>query len=234
MLLLPVHIVAAGLGIVAGAVALSAAKGAWLHRKSGMLFVFAITVMCASATILAAMAGQTVNVIAGLLTAYLAITAMTTVRPPSARSRSLNAGLMVLALVLGLATFTFGIEAFVSATGRKFGYPPLPFYLFGAIGLSGALGDVRIIRSGALRGAPRIRRHLWRMCVAMFIATASFFSIRARVVKLLPAAIVTPALQALPVILVILAMVYWLWRIRAKRADRGFAGALASALARQA
>jgi hypothetical protein len=121
-LLLPVHIVAAGLGIIAGAVALSAAKGAWLHRKSGMLFVFAITVMCGSATILAAMAGQTVNVIAGLMTAYLAITALTTVRPPSARSRSLNAGLMMLALGLGLATFTFGIEALVSAKGKKFGW----------------------------------------------------------------------------------------------------------------
>jgi hypothetical protein len=35
LVLLPVHIVAAGLGLVAGAVALSAAKGGRLHRKSG-------------------------------------------------------------------------------------------------------------------------------------------------------------------------------------------------------
>ena len=37
-----VHFLAGGLGLVFGYVALSAAKGAPLHRKSGMLFVYAM------------------------------------------------------------------------------------------------------------------------------------------------------------------------------------------------
>ena len=52
-----------------------------------------------------------------------------------------------------------------------------------------AAGDVRILRFGMPRGGPRLARHLWRMCFALFIAAGSFFSIRERVAKILPGAI---------------------------------------------
>jgi hypothetical protein len=73
-----------------------------------------------------------------------------------------------------------------------------------------------------LRGAPRLSRHLWRMCMALFITTASFFSIRARVAAILPAPFTTPILRALPVLMVLVVMFYWLWRVRFRRsfADR--------------
>ncbi len=43
-----VHILAGALGLVSGYVALYAVKGATLHRKSGMLFVYAMSTMCVS------------------------------------------------------------------------------------------------------------------------------------------------------------------------------------------
>ena len=49
-----------------------------------------------------------------------------------------------------------------------------------------ATGDVRVMRFGMPRGGPRLARHLWRMCFALFIAAGSFFSIRARVAYILP------------------------------------------------
>jgi hypothetical protein len=220
LVLLPVHIVAAGLGLVAGAVALSAAKGGRLHRKSGMLFVYAIVAMCATAMVMAVAKGQALNVMGSVMTTYLVITALTTVRPPAAGSRRRDIGLMLVALVLGLATITIGFAAIASASGKMFGYPPFPFLLFGVLGLSGAVGDFRMIRSAGLRGAPRLSRHLWRMCMALWIATASFFSIRARVAAVLPAPFATPALRALPVLLVLVAMFYWLWRVRIRRTTR--------------
>jgi uncharacterized membrane protein len=219
--LLPIHIVAAGVGLLSGAVALSSAKGGWLHRGSGRLFVYAMVTMCATAVVMAMVKGQAVNVMAGSMTAYLAITALTTVRPPSAGSRRRDAALMLVALVLGLATTAAGIAAIASASGRIFGFPPFPFFLFGLLGLSGAVGDFRTIRSGGLRGAPRLSRHLWRMCMALWITTASFFSIRARVAAIFPAAVVSPALQILPVLLVLVAMFYWLWRVRRRRSHPG-------------
>ena len=52
-MLLPVHVLAGGLGLVFGFVALYAAKGATLHRKSGMLFVYAMVTMAVCGIVVA-------------------------------------------------------------------------------------------------------------------------------------------------------------------------------------
>jgi heme/copper-type cytochrome/quinol oxidase subunit 4 len=80
---------------------------------------------------------------------------------------------------------------------------------------------MRILRSGNLRGSRRLVRHLWRMCFALFIATASFFLGQA---KVFPQPIRIPALLALPVVAVLVTMLYWLWRVRTRRALRSFGG----------
>jgi divalent metal cation (Fe/Co/Zn/Cd) transporter len=80
-----------------------------------------------------------------------------------------------------------------------------------------AVGDVRVMRAGPLKGGKRLGRHLWRMCFALFIAAGSFFSIRERVARILPEPFTTGPMHALPVALVFVAMFYWLWRVRIRR-----------------
>ena len=53
IMLLPVHIAAGALAIVLGGVALAVSKGGKLHRKSGLLFVYAMLVMGISGSVLA-------------------------------------------------------------------------------------------------------------------------------------------------------------------------------------
>jgi len=89
------------------------------------------------------------------------------------------------------------------------------FFLAG-VTMSAGAGDLRLLRSGALRGAARLRRHLWRMCFALFIAAGSFFSIRARVARILPEPFLSGPMRALPVLLVFVAMFYWLRRLRTR------------------
>jgi hypothetical protein len=214
--LLPIHIIAAGVGLLSGAVALSAAKGRFVHRKSGIVFVYAMIAMCATAAVSATVKGQAVNVMAALMTSYLVLTGLLTVRPPSDTTHRQTVALMLIALTLGVAMFAAGFVAVASPKGRLFGYPALPFFLFGVLGVAGAAGDWRTTRKAALRGAPRLARHLWRMCMAMFIATASFFSIRARVAAVFPAAMTGGMARSIPVLLVIVTMFYWLWRIRGR------------------
>jgi hypothetical protein len=215
--LLPVHIIAAAIGLVAGSLALAAGKGGRLHRGSGTVFVYAMFGMCGAAIVLAVMKAQAANVMAGTMTAYLAFTGMTTVRAPSPTARQRDIALMLLALMLGVATFATGVVALTRPTGRMFGLPSLPFFLFGVLGMSGAAGDFKTMRGAPLQGGRRLSRHLWRMCMAMFITTASFFSIRARVAAVLPAPFTTPAMRALPVLAVLAVMFYWLWRVRSRR-----------------
>jgi hypothetical protein len=214
-----VHVVAGSLALVFGYVALYSAKGALLHRKSGMLFVYAMLTMAAFGAAIAGVrsVAPALNVPVALLTSYLVITSLTTVRPPPIESRYLSLAAMLASLGIGLTFLTFGFEALANGGTRK-GMPAFPFLLFGVVGLLASVGDLRVMRSGALRGARRIARHLWRMSFALFIAALSFFIGQARVI---PEPIRIRPLLALPVLSVLATMLYWLWRVRVRRSVRG-------------
>src|SRR5262245_16816944 len=177
---LAIHILAGSVGIIFGFVALSATKGAPLHRKAGIVFVYAMLTMALMGSAMAVVRGvaPAANGPMGLLTAYLVTTALITVRPPAAGARWLETGLLLLVLAVTAFLLTFGIRVLTSPTGKLYGMPAAPFLTFGAIALLASLGDIRVMRSGGvrvLRGAPRLARHLWRMCCALLIAAFSFF-----------------------------------------------------------
>ena len=147
-----------------------------MHRKSGMLFVFAIVTMAVCRGRARGRAPwQAANVPAGLLTAYLVMH-----RADHGDDLLLQGGAgwisarMLMALAVALTVLTFGFQAIANG-GTRNRVPAFPFFMFGIVGLLASIGDVRMIRSGGLRGAPRLARHLWRMCFALFIAAASFF-----------------------------------------------------------
>jgi uncharacterized membrane protein len=215
-----VHILAGTLALVFGYVALYAAKGERLHRKSGRLFVYAMLTMCVAGTTIAAVRGvaPAVNIPAGVLTAYLVITSLTTIRPLAQGSRWLNPVLMLVAFAVGLTSLTFAFEALASPDGKRHGMPASAFLLFGVVGTLAGVLDLRMIRSGTLEGASRLARHLWRMSFALFIAALSFFIGQAQVI---PKPIRILPLLALPVLAVLVTMFYWLWRVRIRRSFRG-------------
>ena len=76
-----------------------------------------------------------------------------------------------------------------------------------------------IIRSAPLRGAKRIARHLWRMTFALWIVALSFFP---RLTKFMPKPF--GPLVAVPVLAVLIALIYWMWRIRFRQSFRGLRG----------
>src|SRR5205809_1172659 len=209
-MLLPIHVAAGGLALVLGAVALSVKKGGTIHRRSGLLFVYATLVMGISASILG-------NVLGGLMPVYFVGTALTTVRTVSPWTRRINVAALTVAVGLALVDIVGGIKAFNSPGGFLNGVPFLMFFFLAAVMILAATGDVRIMRFGMPRGGPRLARHLWRMCFALFIAAGSFFSVRERVAKILPVPFTTAPMRALPILLLFGAMFYWLWRVRGRR-----------------
>lgn len=216
--MLPIHVLAGGLSLVVGYIALYSVKGGQLHRRAGRVFVYAMLTMCiAGATIAATRSvAPALNIPVALLTAYLVITALATVRPaPTSRWPHLVG--MLVAMALGLTFLTFGLEAIASGGTRK-GMPAFPFVMFAVVGILASAGDLRMIRWGPPRGAARIARHLWRMSFALFIAALSFFIGQA---KVFPEPIRIRPLLALPVLAVLITMLYWLWRVRIRRSLRG-------------
>ncbi|MEO8505592.1 MAG: DUF2306 domain-containing protein [Acidobacteriota bacterium] len=217
-LLLPVHIAAGGLAMVLGAVALSVKKGGTIHRGSGRLFVYAMLLMGTSATILEFLkAPNWTNVLAALMTAYFVVTALLTVRPASPWSRPVQIAALAVATGLALIDVLGGVKAFNSPHRVLNGVPFVMHFVLATVMTLAAIGDVRVLRSGAPRGGPRLARHLWRMCFALFIAAGSFFSIRSRVARVLPELFTTGPMRTLPILLVFGAMFYWLWRVRRRR-----------------
>lgn len=222
-MLLPIHIVAGALAVVFGFAALFVRKGGTIHRRSGMLFVYAMLVMGITASILEFVrsAGVT-NVVAAVLSIYFVGTALTTVRPPSRWTRAINIAALTVALLLALAAIVGGARN-VSNPGLSPGGVPfrtigvMSFVLAAAL-LLAAAGDLRIMRSGPPRRGPRLARHLWRMCFALFIAAGSFFSIRERVARILPEPFTTGWMRLLPIVVLFGTMFYWLWRVRGRRA----------------
>jgi uncharacterized membrane protein len=216
-MILPVHILAGGLGLISGGVALSVAKGAPLHRKSGTLFVSVMLTMAVTGMSISAVEGvaPAINVPASVLVTYLVITSLTTVRPAAAASRWLDRAAMLLALGIGVGCLALAVGAIVSG-GREAGLA-YPLVMFGVVALLASSGDRRMIRG--VRGAARLKRHLGRMCFALFIAPIAFYLGRTRV----PEVLRIPALLAGGVLLPIVAMSYRFWRLRARRPMRGIA-----------
>ena len=211
------HVIGGGIGIVSGFVALAATKGIRLHRRAGTIFVWSMLAMSLSGAAISAWRHGTVSVIAGLLTAYLVTTALTTVRPRTTMTRRVDLGATIAALVLGPTSLALGFITAASPSGLRDGIPPFPLFMFGTIGLLAGLGDLRVMRLDGLRGGARLARHLWRMCWALWVACMSFFLGQS---KHFPKEIRIPALLAMPGLIVLVAMLYWLWRVRGRRASR--------------
>lgn len=213
-----VHIAAGSIALATGYLALFASKGQRLHRRAGMAFVYSMLAMCLFGFVIAVVrnVAPTINVPAAVLTAYFVVTSLVTVRPPWAGAREVTLGAMGVAGAVSAATLSFGVLAIANG-GRYEGMPAFPYFMFGIAGALGVAGDVRVLRSGALRGPARLARHLWRMSYALLIAAMSFFLGQAKVI---PKPIRIPALLALPVVLVLLAMIFWLWRVRVRQAFR--------------
>ena len=217
-MLLPIHVAAGGLAIVLGAVALLVKKGGTIHRRSGLLFVAAMLTMGTTGSILGFLKSPTdANVFAGLMVLYFVGTALTTVRPVSPWTRRFDVAALALVVGIALLDIMAGVKAVNSPRGSLNGVPFAMFFFLATVKLLAASGDLRVLRFGTLRAGARLARHLWRMCFALFIAAGSFFSIRARVAKILPEPFTTGPMRALPIVLVFGAMFYWLWRVRSRR-----------------
>ena len=182
-MLLPIHIAAGGLAIVLGAVALSVKKGGNIHRRSGLLFVYAMLVMGVSASILSLLNGRDDgNVLAGVLTAYFVGTALTTVRPVSSWTRVINAVALTVAVVLAVRLPGERSEVDQHARSRR-EWCPVPNGGRDVVDRCRRVGD-----GGGRRRAHHALRHASRRAapVASFVANVLRAVHRGRIVLLGP------------------------------------------------
>lgn len=211
------HVAAGGVAILAGFAALGAPKGRDLHRKAGTVFFIAMLLMAGIATVLATLDGQKLNAVAGAFTTYLTATGWLAVRRPP----NTLGGFERLSgpAVLLLAVIAAAIGGLVAALpGLPDGDPTSGetsdiYFAFAALALVAGLSDLRVVRRGGVAGASRLARHLWRLCLALFIAAGSFFFGQA---DQIPATLRGPHL-AIPPLAALLALAFWMVKVRLPR-----------------
>jgi hypothetical protein len=209
---LTLHICGAITGLLSGTAALIFRKGTRPHRTAGNVFFVSMLIMSASGAFIAAFIKPNMgNVFGGVVTFYLVATGWLTVLRKERETGLVEFGLLLVALAAGGGGILYGWEAAHSATGLKEGYPPAPYLVFGSLSLWAAAFDVRMLIRGGVSGAPRIARHLWRMCVAFLIAAFSFFLGKQ---QHFPAALRGSQILNAPMVLILIVMIYWLIRVR--------------------
>ena len=213
--LMPVHIVGGSIAIISGYVAVFAGKGGNVHRKLGLAFVVAMTILATTATAISIVRGRGAG---GTFVLYLVVTAFTTVRPLRSGQRMLDIAGLAVAVPLLVSGISKAIDIVVRYGGVRDGVPAgMVFFLMSILALA-IVGDIRVLHSGPLTGSKRIARHLWRMCFALFVATGSFFLGQAD--ELPDALRVWPVLSVLALAPLVL-LLYWMWRVRGRRSLRG-------------
>jgi len=211
--LLGVHVAGGAIGILSGFAAATVPKGGQVHRIVGRVFVVSMLTMGLSGAFIAAVSWVPTSVAMGTFASYLVLTGVLTLLPATTWNRRMTMSLAIVAVALATTLCLFGILALKSTTGVLDGLPAPMAFLFAIVALLAGMSDVRVARSPAPTGRRRLARHLWRMNFALFIAAASFFLGQAHV---LPHMLRTPWVLAPPVLFPVLAMVYWLWRTRAR------------------
>ena len=221
--LLAIHIGGGAIGIVSGAAALVFRKGSRLHRAAGKIFFVSMLVAYAVATCVAPFLyrGQRTNTVAGILALYLLLSGWRAATQRNLRAGAFEyVGLAVAVLITGAGLFFMQIGAKLPSRTVD-GTPSQTFILFAAFGAIAAIGELNVIVRQTIAGVARIARHLWRMCVSLFIASGSFFLGQQRIMP--------EWIRGSPVLLVcalapLAAMIFWLIWVRLPRRFKNAVG----------
>jgi uncharacterized membrane protein len=213
------HIGAGFIGLASGAVAAFARKGGYLHRKAGTVFVLSMLVMATFAAYLAvAVPDQIVNLFISTFAFYLVATAWVTVRR---REGTIGLSEKIALFVALCLCAPFAILAFQLAIGLAPMFKSaVPFegpvliavYVFTSVLLIAVIGDAKVVLAGGISGAPRIARHLWRMCLGLTLATGSAFT--NGFARLLPGPYHVPPIFLFPQFLPLGLLIFWTIRVR--------------------
>lgn len=217
MLILVVHIAGGTIGLLSGTAALIARKGSRQHRLAGTIFLVSMLVMATIGASVSPFLGHGLDTIAGTFTIYLVVTAWLTVKRRGGEIG--RAEIIALAVALGavVAGVTLGTLGVARPRGIIAGYPAMAYFVIAVIVALAAAFDLKVILRGGITGTPRIARHLWRMCVALFIAAASFFLGQQ---KIMPVSIRGSFFLMVPPLAALAVMVFWLVRVRFSGANR--------------
>ena len=212
--LLPFHILAGSVALIAGAVALSARKGGPLHAKAGTAFFLSMLAMAGTGSVIALLMPERGTATIGVLTCYLVATSWMAATRRKAEAGRFELGAMFVALACAASFLAIALIGMAEPDGKLDRLPAPVHFPFLALALLGAALDLNFILKRRLSNPQRVARHLWRMGTAFLIAAFSFFiGQQANMPEFVQG---SPLLFA-PPLAVLATMLFWIFRVRLGR-----------------
>jgi hypothetical protein len=209
------HVCCATVALLSGFLAMTFRKGSGLHGAAGTVFTVSLLIASGAGAIMAAFLNPNAgNVMGSTLTFYLVATAWVAIKRKDGKPGLFDRCALLFVLAIAAIGATWAFEAARSLARSKDGYPPAMFFVFGSIAILFAVSDVRVLVRGGVFGAKRIARHLWRMCLALLFALASFYPGQA---KFFSKALRATNLLYVPHVLLAGAMLLWLYRVSVRK-----------------
>lgn len=209
--ILLLHMCAGMVGLLSGATAIIFRKGSPRHVVAGKVFVVSMLTMAGSAVYLAALKHDNANIGGGILTFYLVTTAWLTAKRKDGETSLFDWVWLVIPLALGAGIWIQRIRM-VKAGSPEGGFRVGMAFFMGTVMLLAAAGDLRMLLRGGVFGMQRVVRHLWRMCLGLFIASGSFFLGQGN--KIFPGVIGQSSLLLIPAFLPLALLIFWVFRVR--------------------
>ena len=229
--LLVFHIVAGTAALLFGFAAVFAPKRRGPHVIAGGGFVWTMAAMIVGACLIRIAQGDPAGVLAATLPFYLVVTAVRTMRRADAAFTAVDQSLMYYAALCGVVLVVQGYGIMQLPGGRTArGVPFGASFVSALVAFLAVWGDAAVWRGGPRRGAMRVRRHLWRMSVALFVASGSLFLGQ---VQALPSPLRPWPLRFTLAYLPLAMMLFYLMRYRRRRGAERFTPAAPSARAEQ-
>ena len=204
-----IHIAGGMASLAAGAAAVAARKGSAVHAAAGTWFCAAMLVLGVTASILEPYRTPPGSPVGGILVCYFVLTAWVTARRRDGSTGKFE--MFACAAALGTAA----LMIWGGLTGATTPAGPGPIFALAGFCLLAGLLDLNVVLRGRMSAAQRLSRHVWRICLAFFIATGSFFLGQQDVMP--------KAVQGSPFLFVLAfapfaIMIFWLVRLRFAKA----------------
>ncbi len=164
--LIPIHVAAGAVLLIAGAGALSFRKGSPNHARTGTWFFGSMLIMAGTGTVIAASMPERGTATIGILCCYLVATSWISARHRDGiAGRSEWIGLFV-ALACLASFLSIGLIGLQEPDGKLDLLPAPVHFPFAALAALAAALVLNCILRRELSGVQRIARHLWRMSAA--------------------------------------------------------------------
>ena len=173
-LLLALHIAFGAVSLLAGPVAILAEKGGMLHRRSGIIFFYAMMVVSATSIAMAIPAGNIFLGLVGIFSAYLAGSGYRAIgwKKLAKRGRTPKQADFIIAAamaVVGLASVVYGIWEIWNKHMQG-----IVIIVFGLIGLLNVYSDMRILLGYTRNKGFWLAAHVSKMVGAVIASYTAF------------------------------------------------------------